>query len=429
MRSAICKLVAISLSAVIHCSAFSGNYNALERRKPNNRITLFDSPTPVQDEITPSTIQDESIDAPASLVFYDDVPEGGLVCARGLCVLADYEIDEETEESEDGGIVNSVLNSYLGPRLLLGGASVLYGTNFPLGTIMNEALPPSAATSARMVLAALALSPFLPKLSPKLSGSAMLCGCFTALGYVTQSLALVDISPATVAFLGAATVIVCPTLEALVDKKPMSIRDAPQTWLAATLCLLGVGVLELYDPSGAGLEVGWGDVLAILQAIGFGTSFFLTERMMRGQPDQALPITAVQVSVTAFICMVWCFADGWMFQSGSESYSLPNLFLDPSIRTAAGAVAWTGLITTAVNRFIETSSLGKVASAEASIILATEPLWAALFAALWLSESFGAEDYIGGALIVAACLANALKPADFAMLLGSGSDDDDAITP
>jgi drug/metabolite transporter (DMT)-like permease len=76
-----------------------------------------------------------------------------------------------------------------------------------------------------------------------------------------------------------------------------------------------------------------------------------------------------------------------------------------------------------MNRFVETSSLGKVASAEASVILATEPLWAALFAALWLSESFGVNDYVGGALIVMACLANSLKPADFAGVLGTiGSD-------
>mmetsp|Transcript_23093 Transcript_23093/g.56953 ORF Transcript_23093/g.56953 Transcript_23093/m.56953 type:complete len:428 (-) Transcript_23093:67-1350(-) len=379
------------------------------------------------------TVQDETVDYPASILYYDQVLDDsipdGVVCARGVCVLSDYDGFDDDEEESENSLVDSVLNSYLGPRLMLAGASILYGTNFPLGAIMNDALPPSAATCARMVLAAVALSPFLPKLSPSLSGSAILCGCFTALGYTTQSLALVDVSPATVAFLGAATVIVCPTLEALVDKKPMGISEAPQTWLAATLCILGVGVLELYDPSGAGmLEVGWGDALAILQAIGFGTSFFLTERMMRGQPDQALPITAVQVSVTAFICMLWCFADGWMFQEGSSIYALPNLFFEPSIGIAAGAIAWTGLITTAVNRFVETTSLGKVASAEASVILATEPLFAALFASLWLSETFGANDYIGGALIVAACLANTLKPGDFSFLLNAEKDKD-AFSP
>jgi len=322
---------------------------------------------------------------------------------------------------------------------------------------MNESLPPSAATSARMVLASLALSPFLFKLSPKLIGSASLCGCFTALGYITQSLALVDVSPATVAFLGAATVssfyiiildrvaaktvrihlvssvsiesscntfytpaqniykvLVCPTLEALVDKKPMGVKDEPQKWLAAFLCISGVGILELYDPTGSGvLEVGFGDVLALLQAVGFGTSFFLTERMMRGQPDQALPITAMQVSMTSLICVIWCLADGWIGQPGSGAYSLPNLFFEPTVMMAAGAIAWTGLVTTALNRVVETLSLGKVSSAEASVILATEPLWAALFAALLLSENFGANDFAGGGLIVLACLANTLKPTDF----------------
>jgi len=270
-----------------------------------------------------------------------------------------------------------------------------------------------------MVLASLALSPFLPKLSPKLFSSALVCGCFTALGYISQSLALMDISPATVAFLGAATVIVCPTLESFVDNKPKGLRDAPQTWLAAMLCLLGVGILELYDPSGGGmLQIGFGDFLAILQAIGFGTSFFLTERMMREQPDQALPITAVQVLVTAFISLIWYFADSFMFQTESHSFFLSSMVFNPSLRLATAAVAWTGLITTAMNRFIETTSLGKVASAEASVLLATEPLWAALFASLWLSESFGLNDYIGGALIVMACLANTLKPTDFQSFLG-----------
>ena len=329
--------VLVSVSTLITCSAFSNNA-PFRQNYPFARSVL-----------NQATMRDDTVDAPASVVFYDDVIDdnlpGGVVCARGVCVLADDDDGIDDIDSSEQSLVDKVLNSYLGPRALLAFASILYGTNFPLGAIMNDSLPPSAATSARMVMAALALSPFLLKLSPKLSGSAVLCGCFTALGYTTQSLALVDVSPATVAFLGAATVIVCPTLEALVDKKPLGLRDAPQTWLAAILCILGVGILELYDPSGAGvLDVGWGDALAILQAVGFGTSFFLTERMMRGQPDQALPITAVQVSVTAFICMLWCFADGWMFQPGSESFALPALFLEPSLRTAAGAVAWTGML-------------------------------------------------------------------------------------
>lgn len=64
---------------------------------------------------------------------------------------------------------------FLGPRILLLGCSILYGTNFPLGRIMNDAMPASAATSSRLLLAALALSPFLPRLKPSLAVSTIVC--------------------------------------------------------------------------------------------------------------------------------------------------------------------------------------------------------------------------------------------------------------
>ena len=78
------------------------------------------------------------------------------------------------------------------------------------------------------------------------------------------------------------------------------------------------------------------------------------------------------------------------------------------MRTVAAAAVWTGLITTAANRFGETTALGKLSSSEAAVLLATEPLWAALFAALLLGENLGVNDALGGALIVAACVVNAL---------------------
>jgi drug/metabolite transporter (DMT)-like permease len=379
-------------------------------------LHLVSPPTESSEATERTTEQDPLVDAPASLVYYDD-PDG-VVCARGVCVLAEDSdfFQAGTDDDTNRSFLDKILTSYLGPRLLLGGASVLYGTNFALGALMNEAMPPSAATAARTVMAALALSPFLFQLNPAFAGSAALCGCFTALGYITQSMALIDTSPATVSFIGAAVVLVCPILESVVDKKALGWKEAPQVWLAASLCLLGVGILELYDPATGSWgvnDIGFGDFLALLQAIGFGTSFFLTERMMRGRPDQALPITAVQVSMSALLCMVWCFADGWMDLDGSSRFILPNMFFEPTLTQAAWAVAWTGLITTAMNRVIETTALGKVSSAEASVILATEPLFAALFSAWLLHEQFGLNDYLGGVLIVGACFATALKPAAF----------------
>ena len=198
----------------------------------------------------------------------------------------------------------------------------------------------------------------------------------------------------------------------------MGWKDAPQTWLAAILCLAGVATLELFDSSGTDFtsmslsNFGTGDVLSLVQAFGFGTGCYMSERMMRDEPDQALPITAGLIATTAFIAMIWCFTDGWMQQDGWQSMGLPGIFLDPSMRTVALAVLWTGVVSTSTNFSIEITALGRVPSSEASVILATEPLWASLLAAIIFHEHFGASDYIGGVLMISACLVNTLKPSD-----------------
>ena len=55
----------------------------------------------------------------------------------------------------------------------------------------------------------------------------MRCGAFTALGYISQSIALVDTSAATVSFLGALIVVWNPLLEAFVDKRSKGFDQAP----------------------------------------------------------------------------------------------------------------------------------------------------------------------------------------------------------
>lgn len=377
-------------------------------------------------------------------------PSGeAVVCARGVCVLADEDVAEELcyiDEDDQGNLVglncvsavaedrNMLSFDFLWPRALLLGCSCLYGTNFPLGRIMNDALPASATTSGRMLLAAVALSPFVLKLKPELRVTSIIGGCFCSLGYLSQSIALVDVPAATVAFLGALVVIITPVTNVILDNAKLGYREAPQIWLAAMLCIAGVGTLEL---GGGGLgDLGIGDFWAVMQAVGFGVAFHFTEKMMAKNPDQALPITGVAVGMAAFFGAVWAVLDGtgviegagghgaWLLDETSRSqYALPGLFLsgfgkDVVLRNVAIAATWTGLVTTAANRVGETTGLGKMSSSEAAVLLATEPLWAAVFASVLLHETMGTEDVVGGALIVAACLASTLKPASLRDLFG-----------
>merc|ERR1712087_867128 len=110
-----------------------------------------------------------------------------------------------------------------------------------------------------------------------------------------------------------------------------------------------------------------GDAWSIAQAVGFGTSFYLTEKMMAQEPTQALPITAMQCATVALLSAIWATIDGlgglgsnpWLLDEATRgTNTMPALLLEPSMRHIAYAAAWTGLVTTAANRLGETTALG-----------------------------------------------------------------------
>jgi drug/metabolite transporter (DMT)-like permease len=138
--------------------------------------------------------------------------------------------------------------------------------------------------------------------------------------------------------------------------------------------------------------------------------------MLSSRPDQALPVTATLLATTAFWSMIWSVADGWMRTTPDwiDSLALPGLLFNADLRTVAMAIVWTGLVSTSLNFYVELTALGRVPPSEASVLLASEPLWAALFAATFMGAQFTQGDAIGGALIVTACAVNALvRPSTF----------------
>ena len=81
---------------------------------------------------------------------------------------------------------------------------------------------------------------------------------------------------------------------------------------------------------------------------------------------------------------------------------------------ALGGVMYTGVVTTALALWVESIAFARVPVTDASIILTTEPLFAAALGAISLGETFGTSDYVGATLIVGACVLAALmdNPGD-----------------
>ena len=218
--------------------------------------------------------------------------------------------------------------------------------------------------------------------------------------------------------MGCLTVIICPIIDAVFDGKDLSLCKTPQIWLAAALSLAGVAVLELYSSSADDTEnisdanEILGDGLAVVSAFAMSACVYTTEKMLQNSTNQVLPITAIQVGVSAVISTVWCAVERWALHSWTHSYNLPGSLFQRGMLPATFAILWTGLISTDLNFLLETTALEKVTSSEAAVILATEPLWVALFSFFYFRDSFQVDDLVGGILVVLACVVSGWKPSE-----------------
>ena len=310
--------------------------------------------------------------------------------------------------------------------------------------------PPSEAALARFGLAAMVSVPLLINQKWDVIRAGLECGLWISLGYFSQALALSTIDAGQCAFICSLTVVFVPVAAAVLYNKPIK----PYNLLAATIALAGVGVLEgmininallgiapaiaasvphiagdiasmpihavpvtdisvvvsavSETPTGPLVAiadmfgVNKGDILALGQPIGFGTAFLRIEQyqeQMKDVPNRILTIAAAQCVAVGIMAFFWVLYD---FHG-----NIPNFgyMIEPH---RIAAIGWTGIVTTVVAIFIEGIALQKASATDASLAFSTEPIWASLFGFILLHETLGINSYVGGALILSACLVGAI---------------------
>jgi drug/metabolite transporter (DMT)-like permease len=72
-----------------------------------------------------------------------------------------------------------------------------------------------------------------------------------------------------------------------------------------------------------------------------------------------------------------------------------------------GAILWTGIVTTVLAIYFEGIALQVASATEAALLFSSEPVWASLFGAWLLHERLNMNAYIGGAIILSACIFSA----------------------
>lgn len=326
----------------------------------------------------------------------------------------------EDEESEMGAVEGLL---WKGSVVLL---CALWASNFPVAKLImaEPGVDSSLYALTRFSVAALALAPGAIA-STRRTGmdwetfkGAVTCGSFVAFGYLGQTLGLLSTTASkscVICSLHCVFVAVIAemmrvnkaneSLEATVDAGFNFKRLIP-----AAIAVAGVAVVELKGAAGG---ANMGDLLSFAQPVGFGLGYLMLEDLMSKRPETALTVSAIKLAVVALASfLMYEFTP--LIQNGLDdwTFTTPDFSAILASPVAMGGIFYTGLITTALALWVESIAFARVSATDASLILTTEPLFAASLGAVALGETFGMSDYAGASMIIGACVLATLMDSE-----------------
>jgi drug/metabolite transporter (DMT)-like permease len=264
---------------------------------------------------------------------------------------------------------------------LLIAAAGIWGATFPVvkGALVDA--DPWTFLALRFGLAAALLVPLLRSrgsYGPG-AGRAAACGVALFVGYVLQTWGLASTTPARSAFITALSVVLVPLLEGLLGLSRPTVR----VWGGAGLALLGLAVLLRPEAQ----PISLGDVLTAGCAVAFAFHVLLLQWAVQAMPPARA--SAVQVLTTAALAIP---AAAWQGQ---------RLLVTPRL---AGAVLICAVLATVFAFWAMTAVQRVLTAAVTAVVLAFEPVAAALVS-LALGEDRPSWSLLaGGAVVVAGVL-------------------------
>lgn len=211
----------------------------------------------------------------------------------------------------------------------------------------------------------------------------LVAGVFLFLGFILQTIGLAFTTPSSNAFITATSVVMVPFFSWI------AFKQAPEkkAFVAAIICLMGIGIIAF--SSGGGLKLGVGDGFTLLCAIAFAIH---TVSMGQFAPRMNSNIlTFLQITtgaVLSFFMFMLVDRDFTAFES------LKGL----------GAVVYLGVFSTCIAYSIQTVCQRFASPTKVSIIVSTEALVGSLFSVMLGFEPFTRFLLIGGLAIIVAML-------------------------
>ena len=203
------------------------------------------------------------------------------------------------------------------------------------------------------------------------------------------------------AFLTSLGVLLVPVVARVFFAEPV----LSSTWFALPVGVFGVLLLS----SAQGFSISWGQVFYLLSAIGLAVFFTLNTRaatisVRRSDMHKSgCELSAVDPLALTIIAL----------SAGGMVMLLASVLIEPgqfaTVQWSPRLLLWllaSAIIGTAIRFWLQTYAQSLTTQTSGAVMLILEPIWVALFAALWFTESLSALQILGCMVIFFALLIN-----------------------
>lgn len=278
--------------------------------------------------------------------------------------------------------------------------AAIWGLAFVPQSWGMASLGPMAFTGLRFALGALVVAPLAWREHRRAAGAAaprgeppralLLAGLGTLifLGAALQQVGLVSTSVTNASFLTALYVPGVPLAAWLLFRR----RPHPVVWPAALGCLAGTWLLAGAAPMPMVAGDWW-----VIASSGFWALHVVAVGWAAGRLGAPYTVACAQFAV----CAAWSLA--------AARWLEPPLTLG-AVQAAAGAIAYTGIISVGVGYTAQVIAQRHTREADAALLLSSETVFAALFGALLAGDRLTPTGWAGCALILGCIVAAQAVP-------------------
>lgn len=256
----------------------------------------------------------------------------------------------------------------------------IWGTTFSLLRDSLRTIHPAELMALRFTMATVVLLAVFPRRVFPLRKTALqsggAIGIFLASGYLTQMIGLATITAARSGFLTSTYILFTPFLAIPLAGESPKLGE-----------LLGVAIgflgLTLFSAD-AGFSLRQGDLWTLVCAFSFGIQIALTN--VAGKKVDPVALSVVQMAVGAIV--------GWAIVIGRGGFHTPWSQVPWTM------LAYLSVVATAVVIALQAWALPRLSPVRASVIFATEPIFAAIFAVAFFAEAMSTREVLGAAVIL-----------------------------